>query len=333
MTMHSLYRDDASNSESRGWLEAAGCVTCIGALSLLYAVGHQMGAHPMAFILYALLVSALATLAFVGPGPQAWAMLAHPLSWLVGLSMILLEVFSFQTVSYVSPAHGNVMLRIATPMAMLVGYLGFRRRPQGLAILGAVVIIAALSWLIASTEPSVRWPLTASGLLAGGFLALRGFAAEFHPWNRAARTVVEKLRVTGLIILVTSVMSLVMTALAAFAVSMGTLPNTPFVPTLAQMMHMPTLLLGGLAGGAIFTCMMYLNFASVVKITTENLTAMMAFSPMTAWFFQSLGLGLGWISAPAPSAPVLAAILLCIGAVLLIIWTSIRARAWSQSLK
>ena len=33
---------------------------------------------------------------------------------------------------------------------------------------------------------------------------LRGFSAEFHPWNRRARTLIEKLRITGLVVLVTS---------------------------------------------------------------------------------------------------------------------------------
>jgi len=64
----------------RGWLEAAGCVTCIGALSLLYAIGHTLGSHPIGFILYAVLVSALATLAAVGIGSQAVTIMSHPLT-------------------------------------------------------------------------------------------------------------------------------------------------------------------------------------------------------------------------------------------------------------
>jgi hypothetical protein len=72
--------------------------------------------------------------------------------------------------------------------------------------------------------------------------------------------------------------------------------------------------------------MMYLNFASVVKITTENLTAMMAFSPATAWVFQEIGDALGLIRAPTPQPPIVAAIAVCIVAVLLIFWASVRAR-------
>lgn len=310
----------------RGWLEAAGCVTCIGAISLLYAIGHTQGAHPIAFILYAVLVSALVTLATVGAGPDAVAIVRYPMSWVVGLCMILLEVFYFQTLTYVSPVHGNVMLRIATPIAMVAGWILFRRRARPLAIVGGLVIVVATLFLLGVTPPDVRWPMAGMGTLAAVFLVARGFAVEIHPWNRDARTVRDKLRVTGLILLVTSMLSLVLAALVATAVTAQALPPTRLVPTAAQMLHLPTFLVGGVAGGAVFTLMMYWNFASVVKITTENLTAMMAFSPVTAWLFQVLGHSFGLIDAPTPEPPVVAAIVVCIGAVLLIFWAGRRDR-------
>jgi len=106
----------------RSWLEAAGCVTCIGALSLLYAVVHTLGEHPLALILYAVRASAVAPLAVVGTGRDAVAIMLHPLSWAVGLGIILLEIFYYQTLAYVPPAHGKLMLRPAVPIAMVAGW-------------------------------------------------------------------------------------------------------------------------------------------------------------------------------------------------------------------
>ncbi len=321
----------SGHSNASGWLEAAGCVTAIGALSLLYAIGHAQGAHPIAFILYAMLVSAVATLAVVGVGAQALAIVRHPMSWVVGLAMILLEILYYQTLTYVPPAHGNAMLRIGIPISMVAGWALFRRRTPPLAIAGAVVIVGAIVFLVGVTAPDARWPMAIVGTLAAVFMVVRGFAAEFHPWNRSARTVQDKLRITGLVLLVTSVLSLGLAAAAAAAMAAGVLPQTRLVPTAAQMLHLPTFLLGGLLGGAIYTLMMYLNFASVVKITTENLTAMMAFSPATAWVFQELGAMLALINAPTPRPPIVAAIVICIAAVLLIFWAGVQARRrWAQ---
>ena len=317
---------DAPSYALSGWVEAAALVCAIGALSVTYAIGHTFGAHPIAFILYAMLASALATLAFTGFGTSALAIMLDPLSWIVGLAIILIEVFYFLTLTYVPPAHGNLVLRIGIPLAMVSGWALFGRRPPALSIAGGVVIIAATAFVVHVTSSDVRWPMAVSGVLAAAFMVVRGFASEFHPWNRAARTVREKLRVTGIVVLVTSFMSLTLVALAAIAIAAGVIPRIRFVPTVTDMLHVPTILLGCLAGGAILTLMMYLNFSSTVKITTESLTAMMAFSPVTTWAFQELAVALGLIAVNRPGPQLIAAMFVLVVSVLLIFWADQRAR-------
>ena len=308
---------------ARGWLEAAACVFAIGALSLVYAIGFALGAHPVAFILYAMIAAAVMMLATVGVGPQAAALVRHPLSWAVGLSIILLEIFYFQTIAYVAPAHGNVILRIAVPISMVAGWAFLRRRPLPLAMAGGALTVLVVAFVVAVTPSDVRWPMAIAGTLAGTFMVLRGFTSEFHPMNRAANTVREKLRFTGIVVLIASLLSL---ALVALAVAVN--GETRLLPTAAHMLHVPTIVLGCVVGGAVLTLMFYLNFSSVVSIGTENLTAMMAFSPATTWIFQELGVALGWIHVQRPDANIVAAIVVCIAAVLLIFWADVRRASW-----
>ena len=138
-------------------------------------------------------------------------------------------------------------------------------------------------------------------------------------WNLAITLVVA-----GLVVLVTSLASVALTALAAAAIASEVLSGSRLVPTVAQLLHAPTILLGCVAGGAILTLMMYLNFASVVKITTENLTAVMAFSPVTVWAFQEVGVMAGLIDAGRPEPRVVAVMVVCIAAVLMIIAAGVR---------
>ena len=78
------------------------------------------------------------------------------------------------------------------------------------------------------------------------------------------------------------------------------------LPTLAQLIHGPTLLLAALLGCIIITTMQYLMFSSVVKITSENFLAMMVFTPFATLILQEImgGLGLpgvkpgGWYILP-----------------------------------
>lgn len=316
----------APGRAATGWLEATGNVVAIGALSLTYAIGNTLGAHPIAFILYAMVASAAGMLAIARVGRDAPAIARHPLSWVVGGSIISIEVFYYVTLTYVPPAHGNLILRIGVPIALVSGWLLFRRRPPALVMGAGVVVVLATAFVVAVTAPQVRWPMTIAGVLAGAFMVVRGFAAELHPWNRAAKTVREKLRLTGIVVLITSCMSLSLTALAAAAIATGFAPPVRFVPTAGQMLHLPTILLGCLAGGAILTLMAYLSFSAVVKIGTENHTGAMAFSPVTSWAFQEIGVALGLISVARPEPRLIAAMAVIVAAVLAMFWAGRGAR-------
>ena len=110
---------------------------------------------------------------------------------------------------------------------------------------------------------------------------LRSFSSEFHPWNRRAKTVMEKLRVTGLVVLVTCIVGLTLAVIGSAAVAIGLLPPLPIIPTPEQMLHVPTILLGTLVGSVVITSIVVFSFSAVVKIRTENLTAASAFTPLT----------------------------------------------------
>ena len=229
-------------TSSGGWLEATACVFAIGALSLVYAVGFALGAHPIAFILYAMIAAAMTTLAVVGPGPQAAAIVRHPLSWIVGLSIILLEVFYFQTIAYVAPAHGNIVLRIGIPIAMAAGWIFLAPRPRAARDRGRDRSSSSVTAFVVALAPAeVRWPMALAGTLAGMFMVVRGFASEFHPMNRAARTARDKLRFTGMVVLVTLGHELRAGRVAAAAQGAGVIPKRRMLPSAAQMLHVPTI--------------------------------------------------------------------------------------------
>jgi hypothetical protein len=278
-----------------GWVEAGLYVFAIAFLSLTYVVGHRLGAHPIAFILYAMLVSAVALLAVTGPGPDARATILAPQSWLVGAGIIGMEVFYYLLLEHLSPAEGSLLVRLAIPASLMVGWGLFGRSPRAIAWAGCAVICAGLLPLFLAVAPAQRAATAIAMLGAAVAFNLRGFAAEFHPWNRNARTIVEKLRVTGLVVLVTSIASLLLAGGCTLLVALGLLPPIRMVPTLDEMLHMPTILLGVLVGGVILTAMAFLNFSCVVKITTENFAASSAFTPVAALIVQHAAAEVGLI--------------------------------------
>ena len=187
-----------------GWIEAGLFVFAIAVLSVTYVVGQQVGAHPIAFILYAMLVSALALLAVTGPGPDALRIMLAPQSWLVGFGIIGMEVFYYLLLEHVAPAHGSLLVRLAIPLSLLVGWVLFARRPRRSRGPGAPSSAPACcrcsSRSTPSTAPRRRRPCSA-GASPSTCAASRPSSI---PGTATRATVMEKLRVTGLVVLVTS---------------------------------------------------------------------------------------------------------------------------------
>jgi len=307
-----------------GWIEAALFVFTIAVLSIAYVVGQGFGAHPIAVVLYATTASALALLAVTGIGPDALRIVLAPQSLMVGVGTISIEIFYYLLLHHVSPALASLFVRLAIPISFVLGWVVFGRRPRRLAMIGAAVVLAGIVPMMAAVDEASRMAAAAAGIAAALTSNLRSFAAEFHPWNRRADTVHEKLRVTGLVVLASSLVSLALTGLLALMVRIGWMPSTPLVPTAAQMLHGPTILLGVVVVGAIMTAMSVLSFSAVVKITTENFMATSAFTPAGTLLVQIAASALGIIPTYALDPTALPAMAVVIAGVLLILYAARR---------
>jgi drug/metabolite transporter (DMT)-like permease len=312
-----------------GWVDAGLYVLAIGVLSLIYAVSNAWGCHVAVFILYSLLVSAVALIAITGFGTNARAVIGARHTWVVGLSSITVESAYVLLLSHLPPAEGSLLIRLSIPLSMAIGFAWLDRRPSALSWIGAALILATISALLAALLPTLD-PTTVSRILAytaicAITLNLRSFASEFHPQNRAAKTVFEKMQVTGLVTLVTCSATAAAIGIAMALVHVEMLPATPLIPTPAQLQHWPTIVLALVAGGAVFTAMTYLSFSAVVKIRTENFIATSAFMPLAAFLVQWPAAYIGLIQLPPFNWQLLPAMGLAIVGVLLIIWGGRRA--------
>jgi drug/metabolite transporter (DMT)-like permease len=307
-----------------GWVEAFTYTLAIGVLSISYVLGQQVGAHPIAFILYAMFVSAVVLLAITGFGSDALRIMLAPQSWLVGLGIIGIEVAYYILLDYVAPAHGSLLVRLAIPLSMVAGWVLFARRPQRMAVVGTGVVFLGIAPLLFAIGAEHRAAGVAAGIASALFSTLRSFAAEFHPWNRRATTVMEKLRVTGLVVLVTSLSSLALAGIVAALIGLGHLPPTGMMPTLPQMLHGPTILLAMAVGSIVLTAMAVLSFSAVVKITTENLMAVHAFTPVATLLVQMAATAVGLIPAYALDPALLPAMAVVIAGVLMIFYAARR---------
>ncbi|MDX2259717.1 MAG: hypothetical protein NW205_12490 [Hyphomicrobiaceae bacterium] len=301
---------------AQGWLEAGLFVVTISALAVTYAIAEAAGAHALVFVVAAMGLAAAGMLAVTGLGDDVAGVLLAPASLVFGVTSIALEALFFAVLALMPPAEASLAFRLAVPASLIVGVVMLGRRLNATTLAGAAIIVGAASPAVLAAAPEDR--LLASGLVVAGSLivAVKTFASELHPGNRRARGVLDHLRVTGLVVLVTAVIGLAVLVPASLAAG-GALGG--LIPQPSDFVHPPTLTIALVVGAPIILAMTYLTFASVVKIGTESFLGTTALTPLGAYLAQALAAGFGLMAWPGFPLWLLALSIVGLGGVALVI--------------
>jgi drug/metabolite transporter (DMT)-like permease len=279
-----------------GWVEAGLFVLAISALTVVYAIAQQAGAHIVVFILYAMGFAAAGMLALTGLGEAPLKVAFARESLIFGWSTVLLEAFYFLLLGVLTPAETSLSLRLSVPVSLLVGWLFFRREMTGRLWLGSVIIVAAVVPILMGVDADVRVYAGLLALICSLVVAVKTFASEFHPANRAARNLSDKLRVTGLVVLATSLIGATIVLPLVLLAAAGVIPQGSIIPPVVAFSHVPTLITAIVVGAPVFVAMTYLTFSSVVKIGTESFLATSAFTPFSVLAIEILAAAAGLLT-------------------------------------
>lgn len=309
----------ADRRRGAGWRDAGCFVVALTALNLVYGAGHALGANPIAFLVYAMVSAALTLLLITGLGPDWRAVIRHPLSWIVGTGIIGMEGSYYMLLRYVPPADGSMLVRLNLPVSVIAAWLIFGRRVNPLALIGIGLVLGAVFGYLAGVSPEARTMAVVLAGLCALISVSRNFAAENHPWNRRAESVWDKMRITGLMLLVTSVTGTALVGGLVAAAAAGILPPVPGVPVPRDFLHGPTIALGGVMGMLVLTAMQFFGFSSVVRIGTENFIAANSFVPLTTLVAQHGAAMLGLMTlAPVEWRFLVAMVLVVVGVLVFI---------------
>jgi drug/metabolite transporter (DMT)-like permease len=282
-----------------GWVEAGLFAIALAVLNVTYGVGQQHGVNPVALLAWAMPVAAMALLMVAGPGPDWRRIVRHPLSFVVGAGIIAMEAVYYVLIGFVTPTDGSVIVRLGVPIAVLLGWVVAGRRPSILGALGGIAIMATVLWYVPRMQSAAPMAGLALGAACGFIQSARSFASEMHPWNRSASTIIEKMRVTGLVLALASGLGLVLLAGAMAGAAHGVAAGPRWLPDLAQLTETPAIVLGLFLGALVLTAMQYLGFSVVVKLGAETFVATTALIPITTFAVQSMAVFAG-ILPPVP---------------------------------
>lgn len=316
-----------SASAGIGWRDAVLFGWAIAALTVVYAYSAERGVHPVALLLSAMVIASIVMIASRGgPGPEALRIMAAGPSIAIGLLIFLLEASYYVALLYVTPAEVALLTRVSIPIAMLVALAFFARRPQPLAVAGHVAILAALAALLAGIEHRAAVAGGLGALATAACFVARSFVIERHPWNRAARSIGERVRITGLVMLSAALICWGLVLAALGLVGAGLLPPTRLLPSPGDFRDSTTLASAAIVGLLILPSMFYLSFSALVRIGAESFTAVGAFIPAWTLTCQIIAVSVGLIAPRSFDRRLLAVMGIIIAGTLVIVWDARRHR-------
>lgn len=291
-------QNETPRDTTSGWIEAGLFVLAISTLNIVYGIAEQAGAHVVVFVLYATAFAAIGMLVVSGLGKDWRAVIAARQSWIFGIATVGMEGFYYLLIATTTPTEASLLMRVAVPVSIVIGAMMMSRTPNRATTVGCVIVIASVLPVFLGVETQNLTSAVALTGLCAVIVAIKTFASEFHPWNRAAETTTEKLRVTGLVVLTTASFGFLILLPAIALNETGAIAAGQFVPRASDLFDGTTILLAVLLGAPILFAMNYLTFSSVVKISTEGFLAMSAFTPFSTLALQLLAISLGAMIAP-----------------------------------
>jgi drug/metabolite transporter (DMT)-like permease len=302
-----------------GWIEAGLFVLVIGLIGAVYTIANELGAHAVAFMLTSMLLSGSVLTILTGAGRNALRITLAPLTWVFGVSYFMVETLYFVIIQWVTAAEASLLVRLSIPISLAFGFVVAGRRPRPLAWLGALIVTGGVGTLVARLDLSRQWQgLAGAALIAVLFVAC-GFASELHPWNRAARGLMDRLRVTALVTLLTALAGWLLVAAGMLAVHRGWLAPLRLLPRPVDLVHPPTLWLALLVGGVMFTALNFLYLSSVVTIGAERFVAASAFMPPTTYLVLLAAAAMGLVAPVSLDWGLVPAMALAIAGILVVI--------------
>ena len=246
-----------------------------------------LDASPPLYASFSLFISAAVLLIIAGPGNLGVATLRDVYTWLYGILQVVYGISEVYMFSLLTATEGNFLQTIITPIALITGFAIFGRRPSKMDYLMNAIILLAIAYMAAHVSGPTKFLALLSVVVSALLYVFRGVVAEIHPTSNKSEGVRDQCRVTGFVLLVTSLLFMGSYALAGYCLGI-IMPNHSLMalPSLDAFTHTPALIAAAISGIFIVAPAKYLYFYTSRHINSDNYTIIAAITPLFAFIIE-----------------------------------------------
>lgn len=247
------------------------------------------GAHPIVYISFTMLAAAIALMLLARPGHLGGATLKRAETWVYGLVIALGGILSIACLAYVSAAELSLLQCISTLVVFVLSFIFLGQRVSvkewlslGFIAGGIVLLLSA-----AGLATSQLVPLVVLLVTRGVAQAIQQIMTEVHKANRVAQTFHQTIRVTAMVMGVTSIMFILVFGLLAYLKSLSDVPLWPILPSLDNYFNLPMFLYCTLIGCLLHAPVRYCEFLATKKISAKYFMAVVSVQPIFTMVYET----------------------------------------------
>ena len=237
-----------------------------------------------------MLAGSMAMFAYSGSGSLTKDSLIDPRTWLYGLMQIISSILLMILFTITTSTEGSLLSRFSIIFAFLFSLIFLNRKPQAIDLIAIAIVFASISIILSGLPSDIFKVSLILMVFASLTQAIRSFMAELHKANNTAKTVKDEVRVTSVVLFLTSSSFLMLNFIIALI--KGYLPeHTQFLsimPSLNDFAVKETLYMSAIVGVVVVGGMKYMEFVSVKIIKSEMFLLIAAIVPAITFGFENV---------------------------------------------
>ncbi len=257
-------------------------------------VAVEYGVNPVIFSISSLFAASIFLIIAGGPGKLGIATLKNIYSWAYGFFEVLITISVMFLFVYVSSTATSILTQVSVVMICILSFIIFKRRIFLTDIIGSIVILCGIAQVIMNTDQEIMLTVTMITLLSATLVSLRAIITEAHPLSSKAEGIKQRCRVTGYVVLVSSVFFMILfTALSYIKQQYGgdnyIITNIfKTVPNQSDFFDSNSVLAGVIFGILILSLIRYFYFYATKVANSDNLLIFGALTPVITFLFEKI---------------------------------------------
>ena len=262
-----------------------------------YAV-TVLNANTAIYACLSFLCASVVLIVIAGPGYGGMETLKEPRTWLYGVLQITMSVIEIFVYSLITTTEANLLFRAAVLITIPAAWFFFNRKPIASDWIGSGIIAAGLLYIAMTLPEDIRAIAVTSVIALSIVFTIKAFVMETHSTASEHSPIKDRCRVTGYVLLVSSMCFILLFIGMAYAKQFMPIEQQALfssLPSAADFKDVNTIVFSVFVGVFVLAAGMYYYFYSTKLAKAEGYMIAACLLPIFTLVMEYLASWMGYL--------------------------------------